>query len=232
MSEPDSPEVLARIEEAFDLVDMLARQLRRQFGPIAPVDELASQGREALLLAARGYDPSRGLAFRRWANLRIRGSMIDAIRVHGSLPRRVYQQVRAMRAADWANEAAAEEDAAAPPPSPEQADAALGEQLGSAAIAMALAFVTMSAGDAVDHALDPGENPEQAAARAELVKSLKDAIAERPEAERKLLERCYYDDVTIEEAGREMGLSRSWSCRLHARALEGVAKSLKRIRDT
>jgi RNA polymerase sigma factor FliA len=67
---PDSPEVLARLAEGMDLVDLLARQLRRQFGPRVSYDDLGSQGREALLAAARSFDPDRGVPFRRWANLR------------------------------------------------------------------------------------------------------------------------------------------------------------------
>ncbi len=88
MAEPtkpaiDSPEVLARLTEGLDLVDLVARQLRRQFGPYVQYDDLVSQGREALLAAARSFDPERGLVFRRWANLRVRGAMIDSVRSGG-----------------------------------------------------------------------------------------------------------------------------------------------------
>ena len=92
----DPPEVIARVEEGLELVDMLARQLRRQFGPYVQVDDLASQGREALLAAARSFDPDRAVPFRRWANLRIRGAMIDGVRQSGNLPRRVYRKLRAL----------------------------------------------------------------------------------------------------------------------------------------
>ena len=33
-----------------------------------------------LTLAVRDFDPSRGVPFRRWANLRVRGAMLDAVR--------------------------------------------------------------------------------------------------------------------------------------------------------
>jgi RNA polymerase sigma factor for flagellar operon FliA len=226
----DPPEVLARVKEGLDLVDILARQLRRQFGPHVQVDDLASHGREALLAAARTFDAERGVPFRRWANLRVRGAMIDGVRAQGNLPRRVYRQLRALQAADRVHEVAAEEQAAAPPASPEDADAKLSDQLASAAMAMAVGFLTMKGGEAVDRASDPDESPEDAVARAELVAAVREAIAERPDAERKLLERHYFDDVTFEEAARELGLSKSWASRLHARAIEGVAKAMKRAR--
>lgn len=230
MPPQDPPEVVARIQEGLDLVDLLARQLCRQFGPHVQVDDLASQGREALLAAARSFDPERGVPFRRWANLRVRGAMIDAVRSQGNLPRRVYRKLRAMQAADLVHEAAAEEQSAAPPQSPEAAATALQDQLSSAAMAMALGFLAMKGDEALARAEDPDASPESQVSRAEIVSAVRAAIAERPEAERHLLERHYFDDVTFEEAARELGLSKSWASRLHARAIEGVAKSLKRAR--
>ncbi len=224
---PDSPEVLARLAEGLDLVDLLARQLRRQFGPYVQVEDLVSQGREALLAAARSFDPERGLVFRRWANLRVRGAMIDSVRSGGNLPRRVYRKLRAVQAADRVHEVAAEEQGAAPPKSPEEADAALGDQLGTAAMAMAIGFLTMRSGDAIDDAQDPSTSPEEAVGQAEIIVAIRAAIAERPEAERHLLQRHYFEDVNFDEAAKELGLSKSWASRLHARAIEGLAKTLR-----
>jgi RNA polymerase sigma factor for flagellar operon FliA len=225
---PDSPEVLARLKDGLALVDILARQLRRQCGPHVQVDDLASQGREALLAAARSFDPARGVPFRRWANLRVRGSMIDAIRANGNVPRRVYQTLRALQAADRVRETAAEEQAGRSVTSPEDAAAAIQAQLGTAAMAMALGFLTMRTGDALERAPDERESPEEAVAREELLARVKSAIAERPDAERRLLERHYFEDVAFEETARELGLSKSWASRLHTRAIEAVARSLKR----
>jgi RNA polymerase sigma factor for flagellar operon FliA len=222
--------VLARLHEGLDLVDMLARQLRRQFGPYVQVEDLTSQGREALLAAARSYDPDRAVPFRRWANLRIRGAMIDSVRSSGNLPRRVYRKLRAVQAADRVHESAAEEQAAAPVALATDADEKLTDQLGTAAMAMAMAFLSMRSGDVIDRAQDERESPEEAVANAELLARIRDAIAERPDAERRLLERHYFEDVSFEETARELGLSKSWASRLHSRAIEGVAKALKRSR--
>jgi RNA polymerase sigma factor for flagellar operon FliA len=227
---PDSPEVLARLHEGMDLVDLLARQLRRQFGPYVQVEDLMSQGREALLAAARSFDPDRAVPFRRWANLRIRGAMIDSVRSGGNLPRRVYRKLRAVQAADRVHENSAEEQAAAPVVSDIDADAKIADQLGTSAMAMAMAFLSMRSGDVIDRAPDDRESPEEAVGNAELLARIREAIAERPEAERRLLERHYFEDVSFEETARELGLSKSWASRLHSRAIEGVAKALKRGR--
>jgi RNA polymerase sigma factor for flagellar operon FliA len=228
--QPDSPEVLARIREGLDLVDALARQMRRQLGDSVTVDDLASTGREALLAVARSYDAERGVPFRRWANIRIRGAMIDAVRAQGNLPKLVYRKLRAVQAADRVHDALAEEHAAAPSVTAEEADARLSDELGTAAMAMAVAFLAMRSGDALDHARAPDDSPEEAVGHAELLGRIRAAIAARPEAERKLLERHYFEDVQFEEVSRELGLSKSWASRLHARAIEGVQKALKRER--
>ncbi|MCL2778429.1 MAG: sigma-70 family RNA polymerase sigma factor [Polyangiaceae bacterium] len=226
----DSPEVLARFNDGLELVDLLGRQLRRYFGPYVQTEDLIAQGREALLAAARTYDPDRGVPFRRWANLRVRGAMIDGVRQQGNLPRRVYRQLRALLASDEIYEALAEEQGPPTLTAAEAADEALSDQLGTAAMAMALSFLSMKSGDALEHAPDPNEGPEDTVIRAELIETVRNAILERPEAERQLLERHYFDELSFEEAANELGLSKSWASRLHARAMEGIAKAMKRGR--
>jgi RNA polymerase sigma factor for flagellar operon FliA len=204
--------------------------MRRQLGGVAVMDELISYGHEALLGAARTFDADRGVPFRRWAALRIRGAMIDAVRAQSNIPRRVYQQLRALQAADQVHEASVEDGAAGPVTDPNAADKKLSADLGSAAMAMAMAFLTIQGTSAIELAHDPKETPEDEAARAELLGRIRAAIAERPEAERRLLERHYFDDVQLETAARELGLSKSWGSRLHARAIEAVQRTLKRDR--
>ncbi|MDB4995446.1 MAG: polymerase sigma factor for flagellar operon [Myxococcaceae bacterium] len=226
----DSPEVKDRVNEGMDLVAMLARQMRRRLGSSLDVDDLMSIGREGLLASARSFDPERGVPFRRWANLRIRGFMIDAVRSNGGLPRRVYKTLRAMEAGDRVGEVLAEEHAAAPTTSPEAADARLSASLSSMALAMAAGFLAPMT-EGIDQVKDDAnDTPEELVGRAQLLELIRAAIAERPDAERTLLTRHYFDGVTFEEAAREIGLSKSWASRLHARAIEGIAAKLKKER--
>jgi len=226
----DTPEVIQRIEETMPLVDAIARGMRRQFGGHMQVEDLVSQGRETLLHAARSFDSERGVPFKRWAALRIRGGMMDSMRQSGSLPKRVYRKLRAIQAADRIHDNANEEQAAAPPATPEAADKVLGDQLASAAMAAAVGFLAMRRSEALDHAKDPDHSPESNVGLSEMIEKLRAAIEERPDQERKLLKRIYFDDITIEDAAAEIGLSKSWGSRLHARAVEGLAKAMKRAR--
>lgn len=224
----DTPEVIARIEEAMPLVDGIARRMRRQFGGRMPLEDLVSQGRETLLQAARSFDPERGVPFKRWVALRVSGSMMEAMRKEGDLPKRVYRKLRAAQAVEEIHENANEELAAAPPATPEAADKALGIQLSNAAMAAAVSFLAMRRSEALEHAQDPDHSPESNANLSQMVDKLKDALEARPEQERTLLKRIYFDDLTIDEAARELGLSKSWGSRLHARAIEGLSKAMRR----
>jgi RNA polymerase sigma factor for flagellar operon FliA len=226
----DSPEVHDRVNEGLELVAILARQMRRRLGSSLDVDDLMSIGREGLLAAARSFDPERGVPFRRWANLRIRGFMIDAVRSNGGLPRRVYKTLRAMEAGDLVQDTHAEEHAAAKVTTPEAADARLAESLSGMALAMAAGFLAPMT-EGIDQVKDDGnETPEELVSRRQLVEVIRAAISERPDAERTLLMRHYFDGITFEEAAREIGLSKSWASRLHARAIDGIAAKLKKER--
>lgn len=225
----DTPEVLERINGQLDLVEMLARAFRRQMGPHASVEDLASYGKEALLLAARSYQTGHGVTFRRWAAFKIRGAMIEAMRSKGPLPKRVYRKLRAMESAERIYEIAAEEDEAAPALTAEDADARLTQVLTNAAHAMAVGFLTMrSAENLLRPLADEGDSPEEIVATTEMARLIREAIDERPENERTLLLRHYFDEIPFNETAKEIGLSKSWASRLHTRAIEGLARTLKK----
>ena len=48
---------------------------------------------------------------------------------------------------------------------------------------------------------------------------VRDAMASLPDKERHIVDAVYLRGETIEDAGKELGLTKSWSSRLHARAL-------------
>jgi RNA polymerase sigma factor for flagellar operon FliA len=220
---------LARFHAELDLVDLNARQVARQLGA-APItlDDLRSFGREGLLQASRSFDASRGVPFRRWANMRIRGAMIDGVRQWGALPRRVYRELRAIAAADRVQETYDEETAASPPTTPEAADARLTSHLAGLATAMALGGA-VSTTDGPEPA-DDRATPEEQVARAQLVARVKAIVATLPTAERTLVERHYFGDETLDQAAASLGLSKSWGSRLHARAIDAIARELRKDR--
>jgi DNA-directed RNA polymerase specialized sigma subunit len=61
---------------------------------------------------------------------------------------------------------------------------------------------------------------------------VKDALTRLPDKERRILELCYFGDMTFEQVGEELGIQRSWVCRLHARALNILREELGDLAGT
>jgi RNA polymerase sigma factor FliA len=226
----DSERVLARFGSELDLVDIVARQLARRIGqsPLT-LDDLRSFGREGLLSAARSFDESRGVPFRRWANVRVRGAMIDGVRQWGDLPRRVYRELRALEAADRMLEGYDEEAAADPPTTPETADARLTSYLAGIATAIAVGSMTAESREESSVGQAQHETPEALVGELELVTKLRAIVAGLPDRERVLVERHYFAGQTLDAAAASLGLSKSWGSRLHARAIESIARELRKL---
>src|SRR4028118_819515 len=79
VSARDPLSVESLVRDHLDLANLIARQLMRELNlPRGLQSDLESAGREGLLGAARRFEPERGVPFRRYANHRIRGAMLDA----------------------------------------------------------------------------------------------------------------------------------------------------------
>ena len=229
--ETDSSEVIERLQVALKLVPIIVWQLKEHLAAHARRDDLTSYGNEGALVAARTYDADQGVRFERWASMKIRGTIIDTLRVQTDLPRRLYDRLRALEAANWAAEGLAFDDAgSAPPGSAGAADARISDRLVAMATAYAAGALLTADDDRLESLQDARGTPEEELAREQLRAQIRAAIAERPDDERLLLERYYFGDATMAEASG--GLSRSWSSRLHSRALAGVARSLQRAKVT
>jgi RNA polymerase sigma factor for flagellar operon FliA len=224
----DSPTVLARVREHLPLVDIIAKQIRRQLGARVMLDELVSFGREGLLGAARTFDDTLGVPFHRWANYRVRGAMLDGVRSSSMLPRSVYQRLRALDGAHHTSEAVAEDGSVTRPASPDEADARLGSYLAGIATAVALGLFAAPADGSGSEGIDPAPAADEVLGRQETLAVVREALAELPEQERHLIQRHYFDDVRLDEAAREIGLSKSWASRIHGRAIESIGRQMKR----
>jgi RNA polymerase sigma factor for flagellar operon FliA len=189
-----------------------------------------SAGREGLLEAARTFDDGLGVPFRRWANYRIRGAMLDGARSASTLPRSVYVRLRAIEAAHHTASGAAEEASASEAASAEDADARLGAYLAGIATAVAVGLLADGTGGRVSEVSDPTPSAEEQLGREQTMDAVRAAVETLPTQERHLVQRHYFEGVQLDEAARELGLSKSWGSRLHTRAIESITRQLKRAR--
>jgi len=231
----DDAEVLARVNGALGLVEIIARQVRRSLGPGLELDDLLSYGREGLLDAARRFDAERGVPFRAYANFRVRGSIIDGVRASARLPRRVHERLRALEGASRVSEGAAEDALGAAPAPGTVADAerALEKHLAAMATAMAVGLVAEAArgedGDMTS--VDTRMSAEEALGEAELLAHVRAAIAELPKEEAELVRRHYLEGERFDLVAADLGLSKSWASRLHTRAIGRLSKRLRGAND-
>ena len=56
----------------------------------------------------------------------------------------------------------------------------------------------------------------------QIMRNMRDSIGALPERERHLILMYYFQNKTLEEIGEKLGLSKSWTSRLHARALSNL----------
>ena len=75
------------IQDNLDLVKKIAWQLHGRVQNIVEVEDLIQQGMEGLVHAAQKYSPKEGVNFAQYAQLRIRGYIIDFLRKNSNLCR-------------------------------------------------------------------------------------------------------------------------------------------------
>jgi len=225
MSRPDRDQL---IQQHLSLVQSVARKLKKQITARVEFDDLVGYGSKGLIEAAERFDPRHGVAFTTFAYYRIRGAMLDGLRTMGWYSRADYARYRAEeRANEYLQNHADREGAQAvgpregapsagpPGPTVEATLSSVAEILGGIATVHitsleAAASVADDTLPAPDASLDTGR----------LGARVRVALQKLPDKERQLMELYYFAGKNLEEAGGAMGLSKSWACRLHARAVE------------
>ncbi len=90
---PTTPE-RATVLQYLPLVDRVARRMARRLPCNVALDDLVGAGSLGLIDAVRRYDPARASSFAAYAELRIRGAILDHLRALDWLPRGVRASVK------------------------------------------------------------------------------------------------------------------------------------------
>jgi RNA polymerase sigma factor for flagellar operon FliA len=61
----------------------------------------------------------------------------------------------------------------------------------------------------------------------ELIDLLREALEELPERQRELIRAHYWGGATLLDAGKDLGISKSWACRTHAKALSTLRRHVE-----
>lgn len=213
----------------------LVRQVAQQMAAMLPasieIDEIVSWGAGGLLDALRRYQEGEAASFRTYARIRIRGAILDELRVLDWVSRTGRE--RASRIADGrrclehrlGRSATQEEVAGELGVDLRELQRWVGE-LGD------LVMVPMDelAEIAVRREGEPGErdgeDPESASSRRARARDLRSAIERLPGKEREVVPLYYAGELTMKEVGARLGVTESRVCQLHGQAIGRLREML------
>ncbi|MBS1817504.1 MAG: FliA/WhiG family RNA polymerase sigma factor [Acidobacteria bacterium] len=221
-----------RIVAGLPFVEALARRMAASMPNSIDIGDLVQDGVLGLIDAAHRFDEARGIKFETFAERRVRGAMIDALR-KDAWPRGVRRQRREL---DAAREALRRELGH----EPSMAD--LAARVGSDEKRLSRTIVRintieatspLASGEHMDESnlptvLVPSEPdaPDTAYEKTETRERVRAAIASLPVREQKVISLYYYAEATMKEIGAEIGVNESRVSQLHARAIKRLRESL------
>jgi RNA polymerase sigma factor for flagellar operon FliA len=224
-----------RIVAGLPFVEALARRMAASMPHSIDIGDLVQDGVLGLIDAAHRFDEDRGIKFETFAERRVRGAMIDALR-RDAWPRGVRRQRRELEAAREALRRELGHE-------PSLAD--LAARLGSDEKRLNRTIVRintiestspLAAGDhlnesALPAALVPSEpdSPDTAYEKLEMRERVRNAIQSLPGREQKVIGLYYYGEVTMKQIGAEIGVNESRVSQLHARAIRRLREALGEI---
>ena len=224
----ENPRVVAHLP----FVEQLARRVAATMPHSIDIGDLVQDGVIGLIDAAQRFDESRGIKFETFAERRIRGAMIDALR-KDAWPRGVRRQRRELEAAreQLRRELGCE---------PSLAD--LAAKMGSDEKRLGRTIVRINAiestsplasGENLDESMLPAalipsepEQPDTAYEKSEIKERIHAAIESLPPREQKVIGLYYYQEATMKQIGAEIGVNESRVSQLHARAIRRLRDAL------
>jgi RNA polymerase sigma factor for flagellar operon FliA len=221
-----------RVTAGVPFVEALARRMAASMPHSIDLGDLVQDGMIGLIDASNRFDEKRGIKFETFAERRVRGAMIDALR-RDAWPRGVR---RARRELEAAREKLRHELGSEP------SIADLAKVMGSDEARLVrtivrihtiestspLATIDTVNGANLPPVMVPAERPgpDRVCETSEVAARVRDAIKALPWRERKVVGMYYYGEVTMNEIGLEIGVNESRVSQLHARAVQRLRKTL------
>ena len=222
------------ILEFYPVVQIIARRMAKRLPDTVDVEELISVGMLGLIDAVDRYDSSRGVPLKAYAEIRVKGAMLDVLRQNDWVPRSVRrknQRIERTRQ-DLAQRLGR-------PPSRKEMAAKLGLTIdtfdrlsrdGQLQKLLSLDAPVIQDGSPLIDLVESGHHSaEDSMSRAQLDKAINEAITELSEKERAALSMSYLEGYTLREIGGMMGVSESRVCQIRSRAVRRIRRSIQHI---
>lgn len=212
------------INQYMPYASSIASRVCQSLSSAVDYEEVLCNARLGLLEAAKRFDNSQDVDFKTFAYYRIKGAIYDGLRRSGWLPRTLYAKIKFEEAANEFLQNRSLNNAPVKSTAYDTEENAVTETVNSLA---SIYIISLDASEDLDVEDTASGNIEQRTEFMQVRRHMRDAIGSLPEKEKQLVMMYYFQNRTLEEVGERLGLSKSWTSRLHARAL---ALLFKRIR--
>lgn len=202
-----------------DVVRLIAVSLRNIYLKYASADDVINEGVIALIGAIETFDPERGVKFETYANLKIKGAIIDYVRRQDWVPRQVRHFGKELDAAY----SALFNNLGRHPKNDEIAEymgitkEKLLRQMSDAAGAITLSFEELLYEDNFN--VEGGKTADREMYEKEQKKVVAQAIDELNPKAKQVITLYYYEKLKFSEIGQVLGVSESRVCQIHSKAI-------------
>jgi RNA polymerase sigma factor for flagellar operon FliA len=224
------------ITETLPLIKHIAHRLATRLPNNIEIRDLINAGVIGLLDAIEKFEPERNIKFKTYAEVRIRGAILDSLRNLDWAPRSLRKKSK-----DLERTYAELSQKLGRPATDEEVSEAMGEDLENFhALIDQLHGLTIGSFENlsdsedsenyINYYPDDGSNdPYTKFEASELTSMLAEAIEELPEKERLVLSLYYYEEFTMKEIGSLLGVNESRVSQLHTKATLRLRGRLSKV---
>jgi len=223
--------------EHLSAVRYIARRIHERLPQHVELDDLVSAGIVGLIDAFSKFDHAKKVQFKSYAQFRIRGAILDSLRMLDWSPRELRRKGRAVEEAiravqQRAGRAPTEQEIAAEMKlGLEEYQLLLGELKGLEIGSLNMERSEESGDEELVYIPgSPEEDPLFRCLQGEMKQHLADAIDELPEKERLVLTFYYYEELTMKEIGLTLGVVESRVSQIHSSAVLRLRSALSGIK--
>lgn len=221
------------IENYIGLVRIVAGRMYNFYGTKIDFDDLLGYGVLGLMDSIEKFDITKNVKFETYAQIRIRGEIIDNIRKQDWIPRTLRKRSREIQEIVFK----LENELGRKPNKDEVAEELeitikeLEENLSDMSTFNVSSLEDLLAAQG-DYAMGVTDNaiktPEEAYVKKDIENILKESIDELEERERIIISLYYYEDLTYKEIGEVLELSESRISQIHSKSIIDIKNSLKK----
>ncbi len=208
------------------LVKFVAHRISARLPSHVELDDLIHSGILGLMDAIEKFEPARGIKFKTYAELRVKGAILDGLRDLDWVPRSLRRKKKDIENAyhlleQQMGRAATDEEVAAHLGIPlDELHKSLGELKGVTLGSFVEGGEDGDGESLISFIPDPdADDPQMSFQTRELRAILKDAVELLPKKERFVVQLYYFDELTMKEIGTLLNITESRVSQLHTKSM-------------